>query len=158
VYYTCCCAAGVVRAADWCYYPAGVRWRRQQAIAAAYPWRQESYRKAANLRRQRGIGATIDTIVRSLQYAAKRTQSHFVAYFKHFGLLYAALYIYRFALVTNITYEHADVLLCAASSCACVQPVSGVVTVLVAPGKRVEHLGIKVEMIGQIGMCLFVQG
>jgi Vacuolar protein sorting-associated protein 26 len=45
------------------------------------------------------------------------------------------------------------VLPCAASSCACVQPVSGVVTVLVAPGKRVEHLGIKVEMIGQIGIC-----
>ncbi|KAG5175548.1 vacuolar protein sorting-associated protein 26-domain-containing protein, partial [Tribonema minus] len=30
------------------------------------------------------------------------------------------------------------------------RPVSGAVTVLVAPGKKVDHMGIKVEMIGQI--------
>eukprot|EP00611_Tribonema_gayanum_P023097 TRINITY_DN4792_c0_g1_i1.p1 TRINITY_DN4792_c0_g1~~TRINITY_DN4792_c0_g1_i1.p1 ORF type:complete len:300 (+),score=137.08 TRINITY_DN4792_c0_g1_i1:218-1117(+) len=30
------------------------------------------------------------------------------------------------------------------------EPVSGAVTVLVAPGKKVDHMGIKVEMIGQI--------
>lgn len=30
------------------------------------------------------------------------------------------------------------------------EPVSGCVTVLVAPGKRLEHLGIKIELIGQI--------
>lgn len=32
-----------------------------------------------------------------------------------------------------------------------VQPVSGTATVLVAPGKKVDHLGIKAELIGQIG-------
>ena len=31
------------------------------------------------------------------------------------------------------------------------QPVSGTATVLVAPGKKVDHLGIKAELIGQIG-------
>lgn len=34
------------------------------------------------------------------------------------------------------------------------QAVSGTATVLVAPGKKVDHLGIKAELIGQIGECL----
>lgn len=34
------------------------------------------------------------------------------------------------------------------------QPVSGTATVLVAPGKKVDHLGIKAELIGQIGEWL----
>ena len=31
------------------------------------------------------------------------------------------------------------------------EAVSGVCKVIVAPGKKVEHIGIKIEMIGQIG-------
>ena len=31
------------------------------------------------------------------------------------------------------------------------QAVSGTATVLVAPGKKIDHLGIKAELIGQIG-------
>ncbi|CAM9565727.1 unnamed protein product [Phaeothamnion confervicola] len=42
--------------------------------------------------------------------------------------------------------KHADQLLIFQGN----EPVSGTATVLVAPGKRVEHLGIKVELIGQI--------
>ncbi|CAM9773824.1 unnamed protein product, partial [Hapterophycus canaliculatus] len=34
------------------------------------------------------------------------------------------------------------------------QAVSGVATVLVTPGKKVDHLGIKAELIGQIGEWL----
>lgn len=34
------------------------------------------------------------------------------------------------------------------------QAVSGTATVLVAPGKKVEHLGIKAELIGQIGKSM----
>lgn len=34
------------------------------------------------------------------------------------------------------------------------QAVSGTATVLVAPGKKVDHLGIKAELIGQIGEWL----
>lgn len=34
--------------------------------------------------------------------------------------------------------------------------VKGTVTVTVPPGKKLEHIGIKVELLGQIGTCVFV--
>lgn len=33
----------------------------------------------------------------------------------------------------------------------CIQGVSGTVEVLLAPGKKLEHLGIKIELVGTIG-------
>ena len=36
-------------------------------------------------------------------------------------------------------------------SCLLSQGVSGVVEVLLAPGKKLEHLGIKIELVGTIG-------
>jgi hypothetical protein len=34
-----------------------------------------------------------------------------------------------------------------------VQSLNGVVEVAVPSGKKIEHLGVKIEMIGQIGKC-----
>lgn len=36
-------------------------------------------------------------------------------------------------------------------SCCTSQSVNGVVEVQVPPGKKVEHLGIKIELVGTIG-------
>ena len=39
-------------------------------------------------------------------------------------------------------------------SAHCEEPVRGVVVIDVPPGRSLDHLGIKVEMIGQIGAWL----
>ena len=33
-------------------------------------------------------------------------------------------------------------------------PVTGTADIVIVPGKKVEHLGVKIELIGQIGNCI----
>ncbi len=33
------------------------------------------------------------------------------------------------------------------------EPVSGTIDILVPSGKKIDHIGVKIEMIGHIGLC-----